>query len=182
MDNENEAPVEQPYEYWQEDGWRPLNKSGTQRSPNQIRAELQKYIDNSSQTQTAITNHMGINNNSFRKFMNPKTYKDQWSATQNGTYWAAAKLLEQERSKPKPKKATTGKRKGDDDNHAASSNKKSKAEIKLEMLTLMNQIGAVQGVNEHVVYDSCVQVVKKVRSSIHSSASPIDFMLFNSIP
>ncbi len=26
--------------------------------------------------------------------MNPKTYKNQWSAVDNGTYWAAAKLLE----------------------------------------------------------------------------------------
>jgi hypothetical protein len=165
--DENEAP--ERCEYWQEDGWRPCNKSGTQRSPNQIRAELQKYIDNSSQTQTAIIDRMGINNNSFRKFMNPKTYKDQWSATGNGTYWAAAKLLEEQRSRPKTK--ATGKRKVDDDDSNGASNKKSKKEIKDEMVMLMNQVGAVQGVNEHVVYDSCVQVVKKVRYIVYSAAA-----------
>jgi hypothetical protein len=169
MNNENEAP-EESFQYWEEDGWRPLNKSGTQRSPNQIRAELQKYIDNSSQTQTAITEGMGINNNSFRKFMNPKTYKNQWSATANGTYWAAAKLLEQERNRPKTKASkVNGKRKGDADNDNTNdnnaSNKKSKTEIKLEMMTLMYQVVAVEGVNEHVVYDSCIQIVKKVRYS-----------------
>lgn len=163
MNNENEAPAEEPFQYWEEDGWRPCNKSGTQRSPNQIRAELQKYIDNSSQTQTAITESMGINNNSFRKFMNPKTYKNQWSATSNGTYWAASKLLEQERNRLKVK--VNGKRKGDADNDNTASNKKSKTEIKLEMMTLMNQVAAVQGVNEHVVLDTCIQLVKKVGDS-----------------
>jgi hypothetical protein len=180
MNNENEAPERYEY-YWEEDGWRPCNKSGTQRSPNQIRAELQKYIDNSSQTQTAIVDGMGINNNSFRKFMNPKTYKNQWSATSNGTYWAAAKLLEGERNKPKTK--ATGKRnvdKADDNNNA--SNKKSKKETKVEMLMLMNQVAAVPGVNEQVVYDSCVQVVKKVRGIVYGTLLRlVDFMPFHSI-
>jgi len=36
---------------------------------------------------------MGVNSNTFRRFMDPKTYKDQWSAMQNGTYWAGARLL-----------------------------------------------------------------------------------------
>jgi hypothetical protein len=71
--------------------------------------------------------------------------------------------------------ATAGKRKADGENlaantSAAATSKKTKMEIKLEMMTLMNQIGAVQGVNEYVVYDSCVVVVKKVRCIIVSSA------------
>ena len=36
---------------------------------------------------------MGVNSNTFRRFMDPKTYKDQWSAVQNGTFWAGARLL-----------------------------------------------------------------------------------------
>lgn len=96
---------------WEHDGWRPLEKSGKQKTPNNIRGELQRYIDacragkihfllsviscvlcdlytlilhlqDGSMTQTAIIEKMEVNPYSFRKFMNPKTYKDQWSATQ----------------------------------------------------------------------------------------------------
>jgi len=86
---------------WEREDFVPLMPSGKQRSPNMIRAELQKYIDSSTETQTAIVQRMGVNNNSFRRFMNPKTYKNQWSATDNGTYWAAARLLEQHRYEKK---------------------------------------------------------------------------------
>ena len=38
--------------------------------------------------------------------MNPKTYKDQWSALQNGTYSSAARLLEEVKySEAKAKKS-----------------------------------------------------------------------------
>jgi hypothetical protein len=62
---------------------------------------------------------MGLNYSSFGKFMNPMTYKDQWSATSNGTYWAGAKLLarlehEKEIAKRTTKKVTGGKRKSGD--------------------------------------------------------------------
>jgi hypothetical protein len=83
--------------YWEEHGWVPRMPSGKQRSPNQIRGELQRYIDNSGRTKAAIIERLGVNGFSFFKYMHPKTYKDQWSATQNGTYWAAAKFLEAER-------------------------------------------------------------------------------------
>jgi transposase InsO family protein len=42
--------------------------------------------------------------------MDPGTYKNQWSATGNGTYWAAAKLLAKLAHEQKIAK-TTGKRK-----------------------------------------------------------------------
>ena len=51
----------------------PLTKSGKQKSPNQIRNELQRYIDecraNGTSNQTRIIEQMGVNSNSFRKFM-----------------------------------------------------------------------------------------------------------------
>ena len=51
----------------------PLTKSGKQKSPNQIRNELQRYIDeckaNGTSNQTRIIEKMGVNSNSFRKFM-----------------------------------------------------------------------------------------------------------------
>ena len=55
---------------------------------------------------TALGRKMGVNNNTFRRFMDPKTYKDQWSGLQNGTYWAGARLLEEARhDEEKAKKA-----------------------------------------------------------------------------
>ena len=85
-------------EPWEVDGWIPRTPSGQQKSPDMIRNELRQYIAEckrtNTSTQTAIIQIMGVNNNSFRKFMNPDTYKDPWSAVQNSTYWAGAKLLE----------------------------------------------------------------------------------------
>ena len=102
--------VEEESKPWEEYGWVPTTKSGKQKTPNAIRNQLQKYIDeckaNGTSTQTAIVQRMGVNNNSFRRFMNPKTYKNPWSAVENNTYWAAARLLEEEQyNKVQAKKA-----------------------------------------------------------------------------
>jgi hypothetical protein len=152
-----------------------------------IRNELQKYIDNSSETQTAILDRMSVNNNSFRKFMNPKTYKDQWRACQYGTYWAAARLLEAERQKPKQQKSSAGtKRKGgatpleDVTNNgvvvvaaAAPIKKKSKADV----LDQIDKILAVEGVSESdPIFDTCPQMVKKVGYAF--AGSPLFLLLF----
>ena len=96
-----------------------------------IRGELQRYLDNHpGLTKTALMRQLRVNSNSFGKFMNPKTYKDTWSATQNGTYWAAARFLEAERNKPK--ESSSKKRKASDAAGAAAAPaKKSKAAAKL---------------------------------------------------
>ena len=160
--------------YWEDEDWVPTMKSGKQRTPNQIRNELQKFIDTCKATKTctqgSIVQEMGVSNNSFRKFMNPKTYKDQWSATQNGTYWAAAKLLEKRRNKPKPKKKKTTagqKKRSRDENDNGGlmipvAIKKSKSEAKTDVLNLYERVGQVEGVNERSVHDSCPEIVKKV--------------------
>lgn len=67
---------------WEQDGFVPRTASGKQKSPNQIRGELQRYIDDSGQTKTAVMNQLGVSPPSFYKFMDPKSYKNQWSATQ----------------------------------------------------------------------------------------------------
>lgn len=82
---------------WERGGWVPTTAFGRQKSPNVIREELARYIHASSETQTAIIDMLGVNSNAFRSFMNPKTYKDQWLACYNGTYLAAARLLEEEK-------------------------------------------------------------------------------------
>ena len=50
---------------WERDGFIPTTASGKQKSPNQIRGELQRYIDSSDETQTAIVDRMGVNSNSL---------------------------------------------------------------------------------------------------------------------
>ena len=101
---------------------------------------------------------MGLNYSSFGKFMNPMTYKDQWSATSNGTYWAGAKLLarlehEKEIAKRTTKKVTGGKRKSGDAADVVDSTKKAKtddaphkrnAEIKQEAGELIRRINTVK--------------------------------------
>lgn len=130
---------------------------------------------------------MGVNGNSFRKFMNPTTYKDPWTAAHYGTYWAAARLLarvahEKELAKKAGKrKSTTAavatataaaaagtstapatkKTKTLDD--ASPPRKMTSAELKLEALQLIQRINAVEGVPEDLVYDTCPQVVAKIK-------------------
>mmetsp|Transcript_19204 Transcript_19204/g.34741 ORF Transcript_19204/g.34741 Transcript_19204/m.34741 type:complete len:170 (+) Transcript_19204:145-654(+) len=142
-----------------------------------------------SSNQTRIIERMGVNSNSFRKFMDPKTYKDQWSATQNGTYWAAGKLLAQVAyEKELAKKSGSGKRKsaaagtGSSTKKAkttgeAAPRKKTSAELKLEALELIQRINAVQGVMEGVVYDSCPQVVKKIKDFLQREGMTKAYLL-----
>lgn len=156
-----------------------------------MRNQLQKYIDecksNGTATQTSLIEKMSVNNNTFRRFMNPKTYKDQWSACQNGTYWAAAKLLEQAKydtqQSKKEAKSAAGKRKaavavaGVDEGSegagknkkvkvaVASAGKKSKAVLKAEAENLIERVEAVESVStEDKVYDTCPQVVANIKA------------------
>ena len=70
----------------------PTSKSGKQKSPNEIRSEIRKYLATSGSTQTKFLDQIGVNSNSYGKFMKG-AYKNAWSALENGTYWAAAKFL-----------------------------------------------------------------------------------------
>lgn len=138
-----------------------------------------------------IIEQMGVNNNSFRRFMNPATYKDKWSAVDNGTYWAAAKLLarlaherevaKQSSSSGKRKATTTTTTKAADGTAATATTekatkkaktsgdesqaprKKSSADLRLEAMQLIDRINAVGGVPENIVYDTCPQVVAKIK-------------------
>ena len=55
---------------WDDDNWVPRNKSGRQMSPNQIRGELQRYIDANSLTKSKVMKEIGVTGPSFYKFMN----------------------------------------------------------------------------------------------------------------
>lgn len=179
---------------WEDDDFIPKTKSGYQKSPKVIRGELQRYIDackTKGITQTSILEDMSVNSNSFRKFMNPKTYKGTWSGTQNSTYWAAGRLLERvkyEKEQAKKEEAknrsgkktagtaatTTGKRKANNTSTSTSAStisvgepdiKKTKIEIKAQAEALINRITAVPNVSvEDGVYDTCPQIVTKIKN------------------
>jgi hypothetical protein len=172
LDDEDLVP------YWEEEEWVPLTKSGKQRTPNQIRSELQKYLDmqkaEHGATQTAILERIGASPGSFRKFMNPKTYKDPWSAVQNETYWDAARFLEKQRIQPKikAKAAPSAKRSAAPSTGEPVAKKtKTGGSGKAVFAALVHRIQAVvTGVDdEKTVYDGCPIVVKKIKSFLASS-------------
>ena len=99
----------------------------------------------------------------------------------NGTYWAAARLLEQvkydkEQAKKLGKKSGSKRRSdapetgGAKKMKAASSGQpvattatKTKAQLESEARQLIQRILDVEGVPAHIVYDSCPQLVKKIK-------------------
>ena len=153
---------------WEEEGWVPMTTTGKQKSPNVIRGELQRYIDkckaDGTMTQTKIIEKMGVNNNTFRRFMDPKTYKDQWSGVQNGTYLAGARLLEEARHDEEKAKKSAGsstKRKAAAATGEAPTSKKSKKD---QAIMLIERINAVEGVSDDgKVFDSCPELVTKIK-------------------
>ncbi|KAL7548284.1 hypothetical protein ACHAWF_011573 [Thalassiosira exigua] len=182
--NENSIPVQATAypgpRLWEEEGWVPMTSTGKQKTPNVIRGELQRYIDqckaDGTSTQTAIIQKMGVNNNTFRRFMNPKTYKNQFSAMQNGTYWAGARLLAEVKAESDWAKKTGAKRKAVSGGDSVQA-KKAKAEesssssfpsksAKAQIEDLITKIKAVEGVSEDVVYDTCPQLVAKIKDFI----------------
>lgn len=105
----------------------------------------------------------------------------------NGTYWAAAKLLEQVKyEKEQAKllaKLSGGKRKSAADTTATSGKKaktatKSKAQLRMEAMDLLQRINAVEGVPIRPVYDSCPQLVKKMKDFLaRPGMTKVDFCL-----
>ena len=81
-------------QYWMEEDWEPLDEHGMLVAPQLIRERLSLYIAESKFNKTTILHKMNVNSNSYRKFMLTSRYKEPWRATENGTYWAAARLLE----------------------------------------------------------------------------------------
>ena len=135
-----------------------------------------------------MNNRLSLSYSSFSKFMNPKTYKNQWSACQNRTYWSAARFLEQYKHEQKISKKTaaaaaagsSNKKRmsnSNDENNANGSDaaagpaaaKKSKAEAKKEIETYMEHIMATtlphgtDGPACSRVYDGCPETVKKIK-------------------
>ena len=80
------------------DFYEEFEEEGVARSltPNRLRAQVNKLLQDTNIKITEFQKIIGVNANSYGKFMHGK-YKDQWSATQNGTYWAAAYFFYREK-------------------------------------------------------------------------------------
>ena len=139
---------------------------------------------------------MRVNSGSFRRFMNPKTYKNPWSAVDNNTYWAAARLLEEEQynkvmakkaekernklaKKRKASDAALGTATGmDEGSKKVKAAPKTKAQVKQDMYDLIQRINAVQGVSiNDGVYDTCTQLVTKIKDFLRRDGMTKAMML-----
>jgi hypothetical protein len=159
---------------WEDHDWVPMTTGGKQKTPNQIRNEFQKYLDQCGRTQTAVLAEIGINNNSFRRFMNPKTYKGKWSGTENGTYWAAARLLAKHNHEEKKQKEADRKNKRKGANGEAASapaTKKAKTTgaSRAGAEAWMLEVVATPGANTEVVYDSCPELIQKIKTCLNDT-------------
>ena len=112
--------------------------------------------------------------------MNPDTYKNQWSATQNGTYWAAAKLLErqalaQQKGIISPalgldtttttaKKVTPSKKRHSDASDGPPKKLRKPTKVASQgMESYMLKVQAVSLPEDCYVFDSCPQVIEKIK-------------------
>jgi hypothetical protein len=124
-------------------------------------------LDPIHQTQTAWLKEIGVNNNSFGRFMSG-SYKDQWAACQNGTYWSAAKFLACEAIQKKirecEEKSSGGKRKAAGEAVQQDSKKKKGAS-----LALLEKITSVSLPERVPVYDDCDQIRRKINHFLSNS-------------
>lgn len=73
-----------------------FQEEGTRVTPGRLRGQINKLLQDTDIKITEFQKIIGVNANSYGKFMHGK-YKDPWSATQNGTYWAAAYFFYREK-------------------------------------------------------------------------------------
>ena len=147
--------------------WIPTTASGKQVSPNRLRGQITRYIASSVEKGGKtrwIRDVLGVNGNSFNKFMKGN-YKDQWSACQNGTYWAAARFFARQKLEAKANPAATKKRKRAAT--ASSASKKTESlKLQLALMTLMtNDPRCASGIE---IYEHCDTVRSQLAALISS--------------
>ena len=151
--------------------WVPTTRTGRQKTPKEIRSALQTYLNTSGRSQKSVMSEIGVGQGSFRKFMFG-SYKNQWSAVQNETYWAAAQFLEKMKDADKENKAVIAKRKASTSDNTASTSGSATKKTKTKAVSssraegdqLLKDFMATPGVaQDDPVFDKCPQVVKKLQ-------------------
>jgi hypothetical protein len=155
-------------------GWYPQRKNGNPKTPNVIRNDIRKFLQEEwTSTKTAFLREIGVNANSFNKYMSGN-YKNKWSATSNGTHYAAGVFLERERIKKKYRKKNDSKKRKRDDASAGSSSSSStssssKKSKKDEGMLLLASIATVDVPLDSPVYDNCDIIRRKINRFLMDS-------------
>ena len=147
--------------------WVPTTAGGKQISPNRLRGQITRYIAASVPKggKTAwVHSELGVNGNSFNKFMKG-AYKDQWSACQNGTYWAAARFFARQKVAAKSNPAAAKKRKREASTSAKSKKTASLALQVALMDLLSNDAHCAPGAP---IYEDCDTVRSQLAAFIES--------------
>lgn len=82
-------------EYWLDPGWTPTDRMGRPVKPLEVRKGLLKYLKETDVTKTAFLEQLGVNANSFNKFVTPSAYKGEYNtrALMNSCYLKGARFV-----------------------------------------------------------------------------------------
>lgn len=85
--------------YWLDPDWVPTDRAGNQIQPDKIRQQLVRYLKQTqkdgSMTKTAFLKKLGVNANSFNKFVSPNQYVGNYNERSklNSTYMNGARFV-----------------------------------------------------------------------------------------
>lgn len=161
-------------------GYQAVNEAGKPITPGQVRSEIRQYLLESGSTQSKFLSDIGVNSNSYGKFMNG-TYKDPWAACQNGTYEAACiffaikklkdQILDLESSDDKPTRKRAHDESGTNGGSSSSeprqyvSQKKSRNVVDAELADIL----AVDVPSPCPVFANCDEVREMIREYLDTS-------------
>ena len=165
-DEEEEMP-------WEDPDWIPTTSKGRQKTPNEIRGALKKYIATSGRTQKSLLEEIKVGHCTFHKFMT-RPYKNQWTAVKNQSYLAAARFLEKikhtsKKQNSKKKANSTNKRKtAVNTANSSVSNKKARTTPSESRVEGDTWLEGVMAASTSVpvgapVFDTCPQIVQKLK-------------------
>jgi hypothetical protein len=160
----------------------PKSTGGKQHSPNMIRGQIRKFLIENPMTQSAFLSLIGVNSNSYGKFMDAKYYKNEWSAVDNGTYNSAAQYIAvhsltkkikdlQMKADTKASDKILGKRSVDDISgdsasvSASTTNKQTKAVA----VALVNDTIKIDVPDSCAIYQNCDEVRKALEVFFQTS-------------
>jgi len=81
--------------YWLDPTWIPTDRAGRQIQPTQIRQQLVRFLQQTDMTKTAFLKKLGVNANSFNKFVSPNQYVGNYNERSklNATYMNGARFV-----------------------------------------------------------------------------------------
>jgi len=86
-------------QYWLDPSWVPTDRRGRAVKPDEIRRGLVRFLKQTDMTKTAFLLQLGVNANSFNKFVNKNAYVGDYNtrAMMNSTYLKGAQFVSSKR-------------------------------------------------------------------------------------